>query len=191
MSLSQRVISRLSYTSDLRVILCAASLARHGRLGSVSRMGLRDVDLTSVPAEHLASLVSKVTGRVTITCVSDCVNILDNVKSEELDITDKCLGSKETWALVRAMESGVEYVLLSVEVTLDIRVLMEYSGQGKCKRVECYWDTAVRYREQLTTWTTSKNWAVTCDDDENFYMKRIEEDLEEFEPHYVPIQVDH
>ena len=180
MSLAQRVVSRLSYTSNLHVIICAASLAHHRLLGSVRRIGLRDVDLTSVPAEHLASLVSKVTGRVTITSVSDCVNILDNVKSEELDITDKCLGSEETWALVRAMESGVEYVLLSVEVTLDIRVLMEYSGQGKCKRVECYWDTSERYREQLRAWTTSRDWAVTCDDDENFYMKRIEEDLEEF-----------
>ena len=42
-------------------IRAAASLAHHGLLGSVFEMWLRDVDLTSVPAEHLASLASCVT----------------------------------------------------------------------------------------------------------------------------------
>ena len=45
---------------------------------------------------------------------------------------------------------------------LDIRNLMEYSGQGKCREGRCY---CYCYREQLRTWDMSKNWAVTCDDD--------------------------
>ena len=47
--------------SNLPEITCAASLAHHGLLGSVEEMSLCDVDLTSVPAEHLASLFSSVT----------------------------------------------------------------------------------------------------------------------------------
>ena len=40
--------------SFLPAINCAASLAHHGLLGSMSDMELRDVDLSSVPAQHLS-----------------------------------------------------------------------------------------------------------------------------------------
>ena len=58
-------------------------------------------------------------------------------------------------------------------MTLDIRILMEYSGQGKCRVVECYTHTADRYREQLRTWATSKNWEVISDDKHCFDIKRM------------------
>ena len=65
--------------SILPEITCAASLVHHKLLGSVEEMWLCDVDLTSVPAEHLASLVSSVTECVAIWNVSGCdlVTILD------------------------------------------------------------------------------------------------------------------
>ena len=78
-------------------------------------MDLWNVDLTSVPAEHLASLASSVTRMVTIENISGCnlVTILDNVKSRVLNIPNQSLGSEETQALVQAMESGVEEVGLN------------------------------------------------------------------------------
>ena len=110
------------YPSILPAITCAASLAHHGLLGSVWGMRLFDVDLTSVPAEHLASLVSSVTERVYIhnVCGCDLVTILDSVKSKVLGIWDQSLGSEETKALRRALVSRVERVALDIEVTLDI-----------------------------------------------------------------------
>ena len=102
------------YPSILPAITCAASLAHHGLLGSVWGMRLFDVDLTSVPAEHLASLVSSVTERVYIhnVCGCDLVTILDSVKSKWLNIRYQSLSSEETQALVRVMESHVELVKL-------------------------------------------------------------------------------
>ena len=52
----------LCYGSNLSVVIpCAASLAHHGLLGSVKKgMTLLDVDLTTVPYEHLAFLASSV-----------------------------------------------------------------------------------------------------------------------------------
>ena len=146
------------------MITCAASLAHHGLLGSVEEIWLCDVDLTSITPEHLASLISSVTGFVIIENVSGCdlVTILDNVKSKVLGIGDS-LGSKETQALVQAMESHVKWVMLFAGVTLDIRDLMEYSGQGECRKVKCYGDTKGKYREQLRTWAESRNWEVTED----------------------------
>ena len=163
--------------AKLPEIICAASLAHHRLLGSVKDMSLDDVDLTSVPAEHLASLASSVTGRVYIENVSGCdlVTILDSVKSRVLDIRSQSLGSKKTQALVHAMESRVEWVELNGGVTLDIRDLIEYNGQGKCRQMECFRDTADRYKEQLRTWATSRNWEVTQgdDDDWRFIIERM------------------
>ena len=103
--------------------ICAASLAYHGLLRSVEDMMLHsqieDVDLTSVPAEHLASLVSCVTRKVEISnFIGDLVTVMDSVKCEILSIR-RSLNREETQALVRAMESGVESVGLSGGLTLD------------------------------------------------------------------------
>ena len=176
-SLAQRVKKKISSFPTLPVITCAASLAHHRLLGSVEEMRLCDVDLTSVPAEHLASLVSGVTGTVTIYRVSGCnlVTILDSVRSRVMSICTQRLGSEETQALVRAMESGVEIVKLDYTVKLDIRILMEYSGQGKCRKMEYYCIcTKDRYRRKLRTWATNRNWKVTSNDDDIcFTIKRI------------------
>ena len=178
-SLAERVKEALSqgyHYRSLAVITCAASLAHYRLLGSVRLMRLYHDDLTSVPAEHLASLASCVTGRVAIKNVSGCdlVTVLDSVKSEWLVINSQSLGSEETQALVRAMESGVERVVLLYDVTLDIRDLMEYSGQGKCRRVECHLNTKYR-RKELKTWAMSRNWTVTRDDKDCFVIERIKQ----------------
>ena len=145
---------RSAILSNLPEITCASSLAHHGLLDSVLSMWLRDFDLTSVPDEHLASLVSRVSGQVVIKNVSGCdlITILGSVKSKVLSIYQNSLGSEETRALLRAMESGVEQLVLYEQVTLDLSVLMEYSGRGKCREVQCVFDTALRYKEQLGTW---------------------------------------
>ena len=153
------------------MITCAASLANHRLLGSVGLMWLSDVNLTSVPAEDLAS---SVTGIFFIKNVSGCnlVTILGSVKSKVLKIFRQSLDSEETQALVQAMESCVKEVWLDYKVTLDIRDLMEYSGQGKCRKVACYRNDG--YRKQLRTWAESRNWEVTHDNKKHcFVIDRI------------------
>ena len=131
------------------------------------------VDLTLVPAEHLASLASSVTGFVDIRNVRGLVTILDSVKCGELKIWSQSLDSEETQALVRAMESRVERVGLMSIVTLDSGVLMEYSGQGKCRWMEYSEDTMDRYIEQRMTWAKSRNWEVTDGDFSYVVIERI------------------
>ena len=172
-SLARRVKEKIT-CPNLPVITSASSLAHHGLLGSVDEMVLVDIELTSVPTEHLISLASSVTKSVSIWKVSGCelANILDSVKSKVLSIIELSLGSEETQGLVQAMESGVEKVTLLGGVTLDIRVLIQFNGQGKCREVVCYSDTAPRYKEQLRTWAKSSNWSVTRDDDWEFIIKK-------------------
>ena len=72
---------------------------------------------------------------------------------------------------MQAMESHVEKVELDCKVTLDIKILMEFNGQGKCREVGCDSDTANRYREQLRAWATSRNWEVTHEIDDWFIIE--------------------
>ena len=170
-----RVKKKITFPSKLLVITCAASLAHHGLIGSLSWMMLGDVDLTSVPADHLTSLVSSVTERVNIQNVSGCdlVSILDCVKSNVLNITRQNLDSEETQALVQTMESRVEGLGLNKGLTLDIRGLVGYSGHGKCRRLECYGDAQAKYCYQLRTWANSKTWAVTFESFQYFKTERM------------------
>ena len=137
--------------TDDRDVICGVSLAHHGVLKTLELLTLYDVDLSPVPAQLLASLASCVTDVLYITNVSGCdlVSLLTSLKCKELLITSQSLGREETRALVQAMESGVEEVVLSDEMTLDKETLAEYSGQGVCSKVELGSDTAARYREDL------------------------------------------
>ena len=153
------------------VLAYAASLAHQGLLGCVEKMQIvGNDDLTKIPAEQLASLVSRVTKCVII---SDHMSLLNSVKSQELIISKQSLGSEETRALVRAMESRVEKVYLYINI--DTNVLLEYSGQGKCKDLWC--DKAIVNDDmlrELRTWATTRNWLMTQDAYNIFLLKKSE-----------------
>ena len=162
---------------SLCMIVTAASLAHHGMLGSVQSMRLSDVDLSSVPAEHLASLASCVTWTVDIYNVSNCdlVSILDSVKCEWLFISSQSLSSEETRALVRAMESGVEEVELGYrgDVSLDITALTQYRGKGECWSVRCYNNIAgIRYRVKVRMWARRIRWRALDVFNDHIYITR-------------------
>ena len=152
-------------------VACVTSLAHHGLLRSVNylMLMLSKVDLSSVPADHLASLASCVTGVVDVWNVRGygLSTILDNVKCESLTISSQSLNTEENQALVRAMETGVEEVLLSYysgDMTLDIETLIKYSGQGKCSLVICdearYFD-ALRKWEEMQGKCERRKWTLT------------------------------
>ena len=153
----------------LHKITAAASLAYHEILGSVMDMDLDDVDLASVPVEHLSSLASCVTRRVNIINVSNCDfdDIFDSVKCEELNIGRLTLTTEETQALVLSMESRVKVVELGYdgEVSLDITALTQYSGEGRCGWVGYYHDTKERYKEEMRTWVQRTNWLMEGEED--------------------------
>ena len=143
-------------------LICGASMAHHDLLSYQVTLFLKNIDLTQVPAQHLASLASCVTFCLDIENVSGCdlVSILISLKCEQLCINRQSLGQEETQSLVQAMESSVEMMWLGAEVTLDIEALVEYSGQEVCTEVKLVYDTGARYREEVIKWAKSKNWTV-------------------------------
>ena len=125
-------------------------------------MIMYNVDLSPVPNNHMASLASSVTWAVLIKNVGSCdlIRILNNLECNRLCINRQSLSTEETGALVQAMESRVEEVSLSgwEEVSLDISVLTQYNGEGRCREVVCYDAAADRYWDELSTWSSKINW---------------------------------
>ena len=151
-----------------------AYLAHHGYLGSLKNVivSLWDVNLSSVPADHLASLASCMAHCVDIRNLSGCdlSHILDSLQCQwGLGISRQSLSTEETQALVRVMETGVDSIGLGLggdgdgDVILDIEALTKYSGQGKCSKIICYDNTATSYKDYLEIWAHSRNWQVTWD----------------------------
>ena len=133
----------------LKDITRAASLAHLGLLGSPDCLEI-DCDLQGrdaaqvlsiIPSEKLAALVSSVTWCVYIRNASaglSCL-VLQSLKCDEVFIDDQSLGTEETQALVRAMETCVKEVILrGRHVTLDTEALLQYSGQGRCSLLQWY-----------------------------------------------------
>ena len=159
---------------DLQAIRCAACLADKGILGSVDELCLWDADLSFIPAQHLSALTSSVMKAVSIDNVRGCdiVNILENVKCPKLHTIRQRFGSVETSALVQAMESRVEHVVMEIFVMqndeslpLDIAALTKYSGLGKCKKLwmVCNYeskDSNYTYWNGIWDWAKGKDWNV-------------------------------
>ena len=152
------------YMNDISEIRCAASLTHYGLLNGMVTMGMENVDLSSVPDEHLVSLTASVSRALFIENVSGCdlLSILTSLKCDQVIITNQSLGREETRALVQLMEMDGIWRGLGIlnldEVTLDIEALVEYSGKGPCSQIRLNKATLNRYSEELRTWAKSKNW---------------------------------
>ena len=158
------------HTPLLPEITTAAYLAHHGLLRSVEDMWLEDVDLASVPAEHLASLASIVTGSIDIDNVRNCdlIHLLEPARCDGLGIWQS-LSSEQTNVLERAMEHGVETVEIWGDVRMDIEALSRYNGLGKCWSVLCDGGTTFIpdiYTNDLKAWAQKIKWKVETNENE-------------------------
>ena len=127
---------------------------------------LQDVDLSSIPANHLQSLAMvavKEVLRIQNVTNTDLSPIFRGLRGlHKLTFRNQILNTEDTMALVKMMEgmNTVTQVSLEENVFLDIKALTEYSGQGSCKYVLFLNKTADRYKEELTTWAKQINWRV-------------------------------
>ena len=140
---------------------CAATLAYRGWIRDLDNIWLQEIDLSTVSIQHLISLLSSVKRTVNIgyeVTGLDLVTILDSLQCQEIRLGCERLGREETQALVRAMESRVEKVFLYNEIELDMEALAEYSGQGRCRVLECKGVTEVTFCYQLMTRVLKREW---------------------------------
>ena len=126
---------------DQALVSSAASFIHHGYITEVERMRLRNIDLSEVA--HASALADvTVTSNVWIhNVVGSIAPIISRIKCPVLRITKMRLCTEDTAALVQAMQTSVEEVLLGVEgdsPELDMDTLLTYDGRGPCGKVECW-----------------------------------------------------
>ena len=170
------------YPLKVTHIADAASLAHHGFLDSVRVLSLKKVDLSSIPINHLASLVACVKDKVRIDCPRpryDFSPILDNVKCEHLSITMLLLG-KEYEALVRAMKTRVRKLSIGRKfiplIPWFIEELKKYDGKGICEKVyflQMYY-VELHHRLDIELWVMDRKWQVLADKENYLLVQRKE-----------------
>ena len=158
--------------TEIVIVADAASFAHHGMLGKIDNLDLRNLDLSSIPADRLASLAACVRFCLDICNVTntDLSPILDNVQCADINISRQTLDTVNTQALVRAMKSGVTEIYLNQKgdndgVFLDISSLIEYDGKGKCEWMSFDSKTTERYGEEIKDWARRIDWNVDDDDE--------------------------
>ena len=149
--------------AQLSTVKTAVALLKAGIFSSLKEMTLRDIDVSSIPAEDLSALSSVVIDRVVIMSVTGDVApapFLNSIKSKVLDIRNMTLDHDATRALLTALIHGVEEVLL-YNLSLDISVLTAYDGQGKCSRMRFY-DMSVGQQGwvDICQWANKVGWNV-------------------------------
>ena len=172
------------HTPLLPEITTAAYLAHHGLLRSVEDMWLEDVDLASVPTEHLTSLASIVTGSIDVDNVSNCdlSHLLGPARCDGLGIWQS-LSSEQTNVLEWAMEHGVETLEIWGDVRMDIEALALYNGLGKCWEVLCDGGTGVIpdiYTTDLKAWAQNINWDVETNENEVLFRRSYQQKWETY-----------
>ena len=159
--------SRYGYHPSLFEVTCAAALSTHGALtqahrlniAEVKTMNLRELDISTIPAEEVANLTQCIRESVEINNVhGDLSPVLSNVKCDVLRISKATLSTAETQSLVTAMVSGVEKVELGRGVAVDMETLALYDGKGEC-RIVWLWGQII-YREQVNMWTKEMGWKI-------------------------------
>ena len=166
----QHLVSRIKdeledpWVGSLGLLTSAAALAYRGLLKDVEEVFLHEVNLSTIPTDHLISLTSIVTDTFdTYDNVTGCdlVTILDSLQCNEIGLGFNDLGKEEeAQALVRAMESRVERLYFHDTLGMDIHVrnLTEYSGQGRCRVITCEHVTDLNFIEKLLCWSGEKGW---------------------------------
>merc|ERR1719500_1926060 len=151
-------------------IVDAASLAHYGFLVSVRSLNLENVSESSIPIEHLASLVACVKDNVTIGGYSrysgrstDLLAILDNVQCECVSIVN-ILYAEEYSALFRAMKTRVRKLCFNCVLCFSIEKLYEelkkYDGKGKCEQIDFLYNVKLPFRPLILLWVKDFKWKV-------------------------------
>ena len=150
------------YHPPLAEVALAAALASRGQLGTVRRLRLVSLPLSSVPALELGSLARCVRGvdyHLDIDGVTwDLGPLLDNINCTSLSVRNMGLTTADTRALVAAMVTRVQEVVLGGDVTLDMETLARYDGRGVCSRLQLGGATRGRYGDQVEEWADSRGW---------------------------------
>ena len=158
----------------ISVVSSAASFCFHGYITEVRYLILKEVDVSSIPADHLSALSSSITHLLYIDNVEGDIAPLLDVKIGNLSISNMELSVGDTLSMVSAMKN-IKTLWLGYcgLVTLDMETLSTYTGQRRCDEIWCCHDTKKKYRRELISWTRGIDWKIGMENDSLIFLKKI------------------
>ena len=130
-----------------------------GLLTSVQGMELSDINICgeeisqlTLPTFDATVWLSRLSG--------DISQLLPLISCHKLWIWDTDLSRNDTESLVNCLNTNVSELVLWGGATVDISVLCQYNGTGKCQYVHCGYDSYERYRGEVTRWAHNMGWKV-------------------------------
>ena len=120
-------------------------------------MELQDINIRGMSQLTLPTFDDKV---VLWKLSGDISQLLPLISCQKLWIYSTNLSSNATESLVNCLNTNVSQLELWGDTTVDISVLTQYNGTGKCDYVQCY---GHRYRGQVTQWAHNMGWKVEDD----------------------------
>ena len=168
----------------LELVTAAARLAHYGQL-ELDHLSGRFKNLSTVPGEHLCSLVSSVRNTFRIQTIGGCdlIKIIDSIKCYKLGIFNLKLDREATEAVVRAIDTRIQLAEISVckmyrfqrreqelkekdiRSMLDTKALTKYNGKGRCKNIILRVGQVDKYRQWLRDWAKARDWTVYIEDE--------------------------
>jgi len=152
------------HTVFVEDLLLASSLVQAGLLTSAKGMKLSGMwlDGVNIRGEEISQLtLPTFDGEVVLRSLSgDISQLLPLISCQKLRIRYTYLRRNDTESLVKCLYTNVSELVLHNGSTVDISVLCQYDGTGKCENVECYFGSYERYRGQVTQWAHNMGWKV-------------------------------
>ena len=178
-------IENLCTDADVRYLITAASLRKHGFLTKVYTMRLPfTVNMDTFPlASYLGDI--EVDSSVYLWAVKgDVGGFIEKIKCLRLQLQWMELSTRTTRSLVIGMPNNIKIVIMRVDKVgwtaptpsdpkgvrftfvndpVDFATLFTYNGQGKCKIVE-FWSkeksSIEKYKGQIESWAKQIGWEV-------------------------------
>ena len=129
-----------------------------GLLTSVKGMWLENINIRG---EEISQLSLPTFDTVYLYSLSgDISQLLPLISCHKLDIVGTNLSRNDTDSLVKCLYTNVSQLWLWGNINVDIFVLSQYNGTGKCELVKCSDGSYRRYRGQVTQWAHNMGWKV-------------------------------
>ena len=169
------------YYPPISEILQTARLVYGGYIATIKHLKLGYINLNQIPPQHLTTLASCATERVSIIEVEgDLSNVIKSAKCEQLNFSYITLDANQTMLLVEAVQDRIQQLIIGPDVLLDFDLLQNYDGLGKCWLISVYCTPSEphRFKSNLEGYGKKLGWKTEIENiDSEDYLFNITREM--------------
>ena len=146
------------HSVSMEELQATSELVQARMLSSVGGMQLKNINLRV--EDVMKMTLPTFSGEVSLHFLSGELSmLLSLITCNLLGIYHTNLTKQDTESLLLRLKSNVSKLVLGGGV-VDISILCQYTGKGKCAYVKCMCDSYDKYKSQVTQWAHNIGWKV-------------------------------